>query len=455
MSLALGPSVRQFAERVARRAHDVASTMSVEVVSLVSLSVIFPLTIRGLGAELYGMYTVLYVIFGLAGLWVYAGPSAAVVQLILQLRNDSAELLALARRHVLMATVPVALVGTAIAVGLFGWRILVPAVLVLSVDFALTSLSNLNLAVVFAVEGVVRSSNVRLLQPVLRASGVAALALGDLITITALVCVNIAASGVLLLRSGRAVRRIDSTNAEEARPANGKELIRYSSLYAASMSTNAVQNEGEKFVLATTRPAAEVGQYAAAYRVVSMALVPLSALVVAANRWFMVRDEREGAQLTRAARLTLPTALYGAVAGVAIFIGRDLVQWVAGSQFDDVALISAWLCLLPLLHGLAELPPMGLLGLGRNRERMLMGLITSAVALVSYLALVPQFGWRGAVIGTYVSETAAIVAGWVLLVRFQRIADRTSQRLSPASGPAVRTSAGTAPPSAAPSETVR
>jgi hypothetical protein len=53
-----------------------------------------------------------------------------------------------------------------------------------------------------------------------------------------------------------------------------------------------------------------------------------------------------------------------------------------------------------------------------------MGLATSSVALVAYLALVPAFGWRGAVIGTYLSETAAIVVGWVLLVRYQRVADR-------------------------------
>jgi O-antigen/teichoic acid export membrane protein len=108
---------------------------------------------------------------------------------------------------------------------------------------------------------------------------------------------------------------------------------------------------------------------------------------------------------------------------VGIFVARDFFQWVAGSEFDDVALMCAWLAFLPLFHGLAELPPMGLLGLGRNRERMLMGFATSIVAIASYLALVPSLGWRGAVLGTYMSETAAIVAGWVLLRRYQRIAD--------------------------------
>ena len=46
------------------------------------------------------------------------------------------------------------------------------------------------------------------------------------------------------------------------------------------------------------------------------------------------------------------------------------------------------------------------------------------MAIVAYLALVPSLGWRGAVLGTYISETAGIVAGWLMLVRYQRIADR-------------------------------
>jgi O-antigen/teichoic acid export membrane protein len=124
----------------------------------------------------------------------------------------------------------------------------------------------------------------------------------------------------------------------------------------------------------------------------------------------------------------LAAGVYGVLAAIAIFVCRDLIQWVAGDEFDEVAVIAAWLCLIPLLHGLAELPPMGLLGLGRNRARVVLGLATSAVALVAYLALVPAGGWRGAVIATYLSETAAIIGGWVLLVRYQRVADHRTRR---------------------------
>jgi O-antigen/teichoic acid export membrane protein len=400
--------------------------MTLEIVSIVSLAIIFPLTTRALGVDGYGEYTVLYLIFALAGLWVHAAPSAALVQLILQLGHDSASALRTARRQTLVATAPAVVMGVALAVALLGWDILPAAVLAFGVDFVFLALSSLNLAVVFAVEGVVPSSTMRLIAPLLRVIGVVALAVGGVISIVTIVVVNIVASGVLFGRSERAVRRITRGGEGQAPRLHSRELLRYTSFYGTSMTTNAVQNEGEKLVLATTRPPAEVGQYAASYRLVSLTLIPLSAVIGAANRWFLVRDGRPRAQVLRTARLSVPAAIYGVMAGCAVFLGRDLVEWAAGPEFDDAALMAAWLCLLPLLHGLAELPPMGLLGLGRNRERMFLGIGTSAAAVGLYLLLVPTLGWRGAIIGTYASELASVLVGWLLLARYQRIDDRRS-----------------------------
>jgi O-antigen/teichoic acid export membrane protein len=137
----------------------------------------------------------------------------------------------------------------------------------------------------------------------------------------------------------------------------------------------------------------------------------------------MVKDDRAGAQVARAARLSAVTAIYGVFAAVVLVLSTGIVGWVVGSEFDQAPLIVAWLCLLPLFQGLAELPTMGLLGLNRNRARTVMGIATCIAALVAYLVLVPPFGWRGAVIGTYFSEFVCIVVGWPLLIRYQRVAD--------------------------------
>ena len=135
-------------------------------------------------------------------------------------------------------------------------------------------------------------------------------------------------------------------------------------------------------------------------------------------------DDRPRGQLERAERLSVVVTVYGLLVAVAIFFGADIIQWFVGDQYSQATTISRWLIFFPLLHGLADLAPMGLLGLGRNRARMFMGFGTAVAALIAYLVLVPPFGWRGAVLGTYVSETVCVVLGWVLLIRYQHAADK-------------------------------
>jgi O-antigen/teichoic acid export membrane protein len=423
MNLTAAPKVQDLAKRIANRWRDVAGTFTLQIAGLVSLFVTFPITIRALGPELYGKYTVLYLVFGIVGLWVSSGLSAAALQLILQLGYAGADVLALGRRQILLTGVPAAVLGTLAALAVLGRDLLVATLLVLGVDFLLSSLASLNMAEVLAIDGVVRASKMQLIQPPIRVVGVVGLALVGHVTIVTLVGVNIAMSAILLLRSNHVIRRRPQSDSTAAHRPSPRELARYSGFYAASMSTNAVQDEGEKFVLAASRSSVEVGQYAAAYRIVSPAMIPLNALIAAASRWFMVPDDRAGAQVARAARLSAVTAIYGVFAAVVLLLSTRIVGWVVGSEFDEAPLIVAWLCLLPLFQGLAELPTMGLLGLNRNRARMMMGIATCVAALVAYLVLVPPFGWRGAVIGTYFSEFVCIVIGWPLLIRYQRVAD--------------------------------
>jgi O-antigen/teichoic acid export membrane protein len=412
---------RGFAERVARYRSDVSHTLSVEVVTLVSLAVMFPLIVRNLGDEQYGKYTALYLVFGFAALWVSSAPGSAMVQLILQQHNDSQILLRLARRQALVCAGPVAVIATAVTTSLYGRSALIAMPFLLA-DFLLSALANFNLSVVFAITGVGATARVRMLQPITRAAGVAVLAMTGVLSLGTLIGVNVFAAAVLFVMSARARSR--ARQAPDAAVPTARSLFRYSTYYAASMSTNEMQNEGENLVMASTRPAAELGQYAAAYRIVSLTLIPCNAVVAAANRWFMVRDDRSGAQLRRTVRLAVPTALYGLAAAVGILLGRGIIQWVVGAEFDDASTIAVWLCLLPLLHGLADLPPIGLLGLGRNRERMIMGLATAAISLAGYLVLVPRLGWRGGVLGTYCSEVVSLVAGFWCLRHYQQRADR-------------------------------
>jgi O-antigen/teichoic acid export membrane protein len=417
-------NLRSISTSVVRRSREVGVAMVFEIVSVISMLIVFPITARNLGPAGYGEYTTLYVLAGLGMVWVYSGAGAAIVQLIMQLERSSSSLVHHGRRQVVATGTLTAVVGLGAAVAMLGPTILVPALVVFGSELVITGIAHVNVSVVLAVEGVKASTKVGIVRPILRTVGVVGLAVTGAVSLLSLVIINLVAAVALLVVSIVAVRgllrSVDRSTSETTR----RELARYTSYYSTSMSTNAVQEEGDKVIMASSRPTVELGEYMAAYRIVATALIPLRAVSVAAVRWFLPRDERIGGQVTRTTMLSVPTALYGLACAGGILLMGDVIQWLVGDEFEDAVRVTRWLCLVPLVHGLSELPFMGLMGLGRNKERMFLGVGTGVVAILLYIVLIPPFGLAGAVIGTYLSEIIALVAGWVLLVKYQRPHDR-------------------------------
>lgn len=411
------------------KAREVVAALIYEVVLLVSLMVIFPITVRGLGTAEYGEYTTIYVIAGFAITWVFAGASASVLQLLMQRHRTTESVLALSRRQVLYSAIPAAGVGLVLTVWVLGADLILPTSIAFAGALITMGLAEMNIAVVFSHRGVAAASRIRMIDPVVRAVGVALLGLTGNVALVPLVLVNWVATSIVLVVSGVVRRRIAEDDVPRT-PATGREVLGLSSLYSTSMTTNAVQNEGEKFILATFRPVSEVGEYQAAYRIVSTSMMPMHALQVAAARWFLPHDDRPGAHVRRSALVSAATGAYGVVCAVGIVIFQPVVRWVLGPEFEAAVTITLWLALMPLFQGLAEIPPLGLIGLGENRARTVLGVGVAAFAVVGYLILVPSFGWKGAVIGTYVSEAASIGVGWWYLLRAQARRDRSVQARS-------------------------
>ncbi len=430
--------VRRTVGRFASKIMEVGSAMSYEIANIVSLAIVFPIITQSFGPANYGVYTTLYVIAGFATTWVSSSVAAAVVQLLVQRGRSIDSVLAIGQRQVLVAAVPLAIVGTLASVALFGTKILLPAVFIFFSDLIVIGVAQVYLATVFAVRGVTASTRIRLLTPLVRTSGVVVCALTGNVTLLAIAMVSSAAPVVTVAVARRTARRLttadlpESTTRIETLPTTSRELWRLSSTYAGTMSAIATQSEGEKIVLAGFRPEAEVGEYQAAYRIAALAIVPLQAVQTVAQRWALVPDDRANIHVRRCLRLSIPIAVYGVAAGIAIAVGRPLVRLAIGDQFDLALEIVIWLAAFPLLRALSDVPMLGLIGLNRNRERMFLGIGGAVFALVAYFSLVPWWGWRGAVTGTYLSEIAVLTGGWILLRRCQRIADDEASRRGPA-----------------------
>lgn len=220
-------------------------------------------------------------------------------------------------------------------------------------------------------------------------------------------------------------------------PANA---VRSSGVFAAPLAASQVQIEGDKITLKAFGLDTDVGLYAAAYRVVLLGALPLRVVGQAAFHRFLTDDGdgSDGFHLRRAVRLSTFMFAVGWVAAGAIYgalrLVEPLIDFLIKPEFAEAKSIIPWLVLFLPLLGLSGTPLNGLLGLGRTNERAAVYLSSAAVSVVLYLTLIPNGGWEGAVVATLVSETYLVIASWVAIVYYQRVADRDRRTEIPVAG---------------------
>lgn len=196
-------------------------------------------------------------------------------------------------------------------------------------------------------------------------------------------------------------------------------------VYSSAISAFAVQNDGDKAVLAANGYARDTGLYAAAYRIVLLGMVPVSALTQVTHRRFLIREDGvRGHHLRLAIRFGGSLAVYGLILAVGLIIAAPLLPLVIGSDFEESIQMVRWLSPLVLLRALSMFALNGLMGLGRTKLRTLLISIIAAIGMLLYLALIPSYGWKGAVAGTLASEVILVVVSWAALLLCQRSADR-------------------------------
>jgi O-antigen/teichoic acid export membrane protein len=201
----------------------------------------------------------------------------------------------------------------------------------------------------------------------------------------------------------------------------GRSEARTSLSYACSLLSFSVHEDADKLLLVRLADPVVAGLYAAAYRGVQMATLPLRALVSASHRTFLEPDDGQPrAAVRRSLRVTVPAAAYAGVATVGLIAAAPLVPRLLGPEYGGAQAMFVLLAPLVLLRSLSHLAFNGLMGLGRNGVRLAIVVTSAAVSVVGNLLLIPEYSWRGAVVATLVSEAVFAAATWLSLVVFQR-----------------------------------
>jgi O-antigen/teichoic acid export membrane protein len=197
--------------------------------------------------------------------------------------------------------------------------------------------------------------------------------------------------------------------------------VRSMTLYGVGIAAATAQKDTDKFVLNAAQFPADAGRYGAAYQLLSLTMLPLTALASLTHVSFLNTRDGSGVQIQRALRLSLVALVYAVPVVIAL---EAVAPWILGRllppDFAEVSVILQLLAPVVILRGIGGYPMNGLMGLGRNQLRTKLLVVNALVSLALYIALIPTYSWRGAVVATLVSESLFFAAAWVALVRCER-----------------------------------
>lgn len=180
--------------------------------------------------------------------------------------------------------------------------------------------------------------------------------------------------------------------------------------FAGSQSAQNMYNDIDKTMLARLSTLEFTGIYAAAYRLIDVAFVPVRALLFAAYAGFF-RHGVNGIGATRryARSLRFRAMAYGALVSGALFLCAPVIPMLIGQEYALTANALRWLSPLPFIKAIHYFEADTLTGSGHQ------GLRTSIQAFVAVLnlglnwLLIPLYSWRGAACTSLASDSSLAI----------------------------------------------
>jgi O-antigen/teichoic acid export membrane protein len=402
---------------------DSAWSLVAELGGLIGPLVAFTLLGRSLGAEGYGAYASLFALVSPLITLAASGVTLALLQHTVRDGEGLAETARSCLTLALLLGVVLTVVCTGLAQVVVGTLSVLAIVTLLVGEFVIAPMVHIAAATVQVGTGYTGAAQIRLLFVVLRTVVIVVLFLLGELTLEWLGVTTAIVSGALAVGT---LHRVGVRYGFALVPGVVRmRHFRTNLTYSTAISASALSNDGDKVVMAANGLVVDTGLYAAAYRVVQLAMLPVGSVVNAAHTRFLQHEEGErGQHLRRAVRFASLSIPYGVVCLVALLLAAPLLPLVVGDEFEESVTMVRWLSPVVLVRALSMFSLNGLMGLGHHAIRSTLIVANAVVAMTIYLVLIPRYGWQGAAIGTLLGETIEIASTWTALVILQRRADR-------------------------------
>ncbi|NJR68259.1 MAG: oligosaccharide flippase family protein [Synechococcales cyanobacterium CRU_2_2] len=191
--------------------------------------------------------------------------------------------------------------------------------------------------------------------------------------------------------------------------------------FSVDFSAYTLSNDLDKTMLARIGTLQAAGLYAAAYRIIDVALTPIMSLTaVAYAKFFRAGANGMQGSVGVAKKFVPLAATYGLVASVGICLVAPLASFILGSEYDGVVEAIRWLSPLLFLRSIQSFAADTLTGAGLQGIRTVLQVSVALLNGVGNFFLIPLFSWKGAVWASLVSDGLLVCGMWLLVFLFYR-----------------------------------
>ncbi|MEM7591140.1 MAG: oligosaccharide flippase family protein [Cyanobacteria bacterium P01_A01_bin.83] len=198
--------------------------------------------------------------------------------------------------------------------------------------------------------------------------------------------------------------------------------------FSLGMSANNINNNIDKTMLASMASLEVTGIYGSAYRFINIGEVPMVALFNASYPRFFQKGFLGWSSCLKFAKKLLPIILvYGALSFVGYQVFAPLVPKILGAEYQNTIDTMRWLAPLPLISALQLLIANTLTGLGYQKIRSSIQVVSAVINVGLNICLIPSFGLYGAIWATLASDSLRVINLGIALIYLYNSREKHSQ----------------------------
>jgi O-antigen/teichoic acid export membrane protein len=188
------------------------------------------------------------------------------------------------------------------------------------------------------------------------------------------------------------------------------------SYFSISLSAQSIYNDIDKTMLARLSTLEATGIYAAAYRIIDVAFVPVRSLLAATYaKFFQYGVTGISGALVLSRRMLPFSGGMGLLAALGLFLGAPVVPLLLGNDYASSVDAIRWLAPIPLIKSIQYFGADTLTGAGFQKLRSIAQVFTAIFNILINFWLIPKYSWLGAAWASLLSDCSLMIALWLIV----------------------------------------